>query len=156
MVLSGKRAGSCASVSAWKAEASQWENFLCSAVLRFLGKFVSCPGLRICVAPLSQRQPAWLGWLLASDSASYYRSCYAVLGGATTLGISLQSRRNYSSFSLLRNLPVSQLSDLTAGVRQKKGCRTFLPLCIVLGPLWQCAPKKCNAVLLDMGDKLRL
>lgn len=124
--------------------------------MQLLGKFVTFLELRIHIAPLSQMHPAWLGWLLGPDSVMYYRSCYAVLGGATTLGISVQSRRNYSSFSLLRNLPMSQLSDLAAGLKQKKGCRTFLPCCVLSGPVWQCAPRKGSAVLPDMGDKLRL
>lgn len=121
--------------------------------VQLLGKFVTCLELRIHVAPLSQMEPAWLEWLLGPDSVTYYRSCYAVLGGATALGISVQSRRNYSSFSLLRNLPMSQLSDLLGSKGRRDVEPSYLAaLCQVLSGS---VPPE-NAVHFGMGDKLWL
>lgn len=89
----------------------------------------------------------------------YYRSKYAVLGGANTTGNFCRGGKITVPLALMIYVHVPSLSELTAGVKQKKGCSTFLSLlalCEALSGNVHSENPVSLPVLLDMEEKLRL
>lgn len=126
-----------------------WEQPVGEFPVLLLGTFVTCLGLRI-------------HWVRGSLSGSWALRAAHITEAVILCWVVLQhwgflGRVGETTAPLVCWEIFSHFSWVTcAGVKQKKGCRTFLPRCIESGPVWQSAPRKCSAVLPDLGDKLRL